>query len=102
MRTIVSGLILQAGPPWYLPRAYCIMSDGSIWYLATRDGVDWRPIQGPPGRVVTYLYALAPDADRYPDQTQDTLFAACDDGTIWSATVADPLTWIQVTRIPQG
>ena len=105
MRTVTCGLILAPSAPYWLARSYQLMNDGTIWFLATQFGVDWRPLGPPAGVSLNYLYAVA-NPTLYPDYP-DTLFVSATDGSIWSAAypygspTGQPLAWTPVTTIPQ-
>jgi hypothetical protein len=96
-RTVSSVVALPASQPFWLPRWYFLMADGTMWSFSHRDGVLWTQAPAIPGsRVATEISAMAGTVAPF----LDTVYAACTDGTIWSAVVTAPFVWAQVATTP--
>lgn len=77
---------IDTAPP--VPRWYFLMTDGTIWQFSAGA---WVQAPAVPGSRVVNALALV---------IGDTVFAACTDGTIWSAPITTGFTWSQVATTP--
>lgn len=74
----------------YTPRWYALMTDGTLWKFIA--GV-WTQAPALPGSRVVSAMQIVPGI-------YDTVYAACTDGTIFSAPVTTPFTWVLVANTP--
>jgi biotin synthase-related radical SAM superfamily protein len=97
-RTITSVVSLPPSQPYWLARWYFLMADGTMWSFSVRDGPVWTQAPAIPGaRVVTQISA---QAGNQQNNWLDTVYAATNDGLLWSAVVTTPFSWQQVASTP--
>jgi hypothetical protein len=79
---------------------YVLASDQTVWLLTMSSTAGWNQLPSIPQPATGVRNILDITASRWPGMP-DSLYAHCDDGTVWMLTVGSPPIWGPLPTLPQ-